>query len=83
MTPPCTLFSLYKALSALFKSYVVVKSHAGKSLDSVPSLNLNFAFAPSGMGIQPGLLSTICSPGYNSIVAVSYTHLTLPTNREV
>ena len=28
-----------KALSELFKSYVVVKSHAGKSLDSVPSLN--------------------------------------------
>ena len=78
MTPPCTLFSLYKALSELFKSYVVVKSHAGKSLDVVPSLNLNFAFTPSGTGIQPGLLSTICSPGYNNIVVLPNLSLSKP-----
>ena len=37
---------------------------------------------------KPGLLSTICSPGYKSIVvlstkSVSYTHLTLPTTTPV
>ena len=60
MTPPNTLFNLYKAFVVESRSKFVVKSNGLNSLEVDPSLNLKL-FAP--IGIQPGLLSTVCSPG--------------------
>ena len=50
-------------------------SPAPKSDDDVPSLRIKLA---EPLGIQPGLLSTTCSPGYNTIVVLANLSLSNP-----
>ena len=46
------------------------------------TIDVDVALSGGGVTISPGAVSVTLAPG-GSITAVSYTHLTLPTNREV
>ena len=84
ITPPLTLLNLYSILSSCVKSKLVSKVKDKvliAPLESPPGLTA-FACPASDLIPNPGLLSTICSPGNRSIVVLSTKSLSLPFRYE-
>ena len=79
ITPPLILLNLWRILSACVRSNteLEVRENSVVAFVSAPLCDTAFAEVPDALIAYPGLLSTICSPGYSN--TVSYTHLTLPT----
>ena len=83
-TPPFTLLNLYRILSSCVKSKFE-SNVSSKVLDApvaAPAGLTAFATPPSFLIPKPGLLSTICSPGYKSIVVLSTRSLSSPLRYE-
>jgi hypothetical protein len=78
--PPLVLLNLYSMLSSTSKSKTESSDRVrvDEAILSTPAGEIAFAVPPSSLILNPGLLSTKCSPGNKRIVVLSNRSLSLP-----